>query len=144
MQGKSIMASIVLASSVYLSSVGAAAEKQPIPGGELKILDPSGQQVGTCPLKHTDVEADIVGFVSRVRVRQTFHNSSEKKIEAVYVFPLPQDAAVDDMTMTVGDRRITGQIKPREEAREIYEAAKTAGSLPLCSLISPSTGAHSR
>ena len=127
MDRKSIMASLVLASSVYLASVGAAAEKQSLPGGELKILDPDGQQVDTCPLTQTDVEADIVGFVSRVRVRQTFHNSSEKKIEAVYVFPLPQDAAVDDMTMTVGDRRIVGQIKPREEAREIYEAAKTAG-----------------
>ena len=92
MDRKSIMASLVLASSVYLASVGAAAEKQSLPGGELKILDPDGQQVGTCPLTHTDVEADIVGFVSRVRVRQTFHNPSEKKIEAVYVFPLPQGA----------------------------------------------------
>jgi Ca-activated chloride channel family protein len=101
--------------------------KPALPGGELRILDAQGQAVGACPLKHTDVQADIVGYVGRVTVRQVFHNPTDKKIEAVYVFPLPQDAAVDDMTMQVGERRIVGQIKPREEAREIYEAAKAAG-----------------
>ncbi|MFH1747854.1 MAG: VIT domain-containing protein [Planctomycetota bacterium] len=104
-----------------------AAEKTAMPGGALHILKPDGQTAGACPLKHTDVQADIAGFVGRVTVRQVFHNPTEQKIEAVYVFPLPQDAAVDDMVMTVGDRRIVGQIKEREEAREIYEAAKAAG-----------------
>lgn len=127
MNSKTIVSSVVLASSLWLSAHSVAGETPPLPGGELQILGPGGKQVGACPLKHTDVEADVVGFVGRVRVRQTFHNPLEKKIEAVYVFPLPQDAAVDDMTMTVGDRRIVGQIKPREEAREIYEAAKAAG-----------------
>jgi Ca-activated chloride channel family protein len=127
MNRKSIVSSIVLASSLWLSPPGTAGENPSPPGGELKILGPDGEQVGICPLKHTEVEADVVGFVSRVRVRQTFHNPLDKKIEAVYVFPLPQDAAVDEMTMTVGERRIVGQIKPREEAREVYEAAKTAG-----------------
>ncbi|MCH8242345.1 MAG: hypothetical protein IH897_07015, partial [Planctomycetes bacterium] len=75
----------------------------------------------------SDVEADIAGFIARVTVRQAFHNPLDRKIEAVYVFPLPQGAAVDDMIMTVGDRRIAGQIKPRAEAREVYEAAKAAG-----------------
>jgi Ca-activated chloride channel family protein len=108
-------------------ALGVAQEKPGIPGGELQILGDNGVAAGACPLKHTDVTADIVGFVGRVTVKQTFHNPLSKKIEAVYVFPLPQDAAVDDMVMLVGDRRIVGQIKEREEAREIYEAAKAAG-----------------
>jgi Ca-activated chloride channel family protein len=62
-----------------------------------------------------------------VLVRQTFHNPLATKIEAVYVFPLPADAAVDDMVMTVGERRLVGQIKPRDEARATYEAARAAG-----------------
>jgi Ca-activated chloride channel family protein len=118
---------VVFVSLVLFPAASAGAEKPLLPGGELRILDQDGNQVGACPLQHTDVEADIAGFVSRVRVRQTFHNSLDKKIEAVYVFPLPHDAAVDDMVMTVGDRRIVGQIKPRTEAREIYEAARAAG-----------------
>ena len=96
-------------------------------GGELRILAPDGKPAGVCPLEHTDVAADIAGFVGRVTVRQTFHNPTDSKIEAVYVFPLPQNAAVDDMVMTVGDRRIVARIKPRDEAREIYEAARLAG-----------------
>ncbi|HEY7492465.1 MAG TPA: VIT and VWA domain-containing protein, partial [Candidatus Tectomicrobia bacterium] len=99
----------------------------PVPGGELHILDHQGQPVGACPLKHTTVEASIHGFFSRVRVRQSFYNPLETKIEAVYTFPLPQNAAVDDMVMTVGERRIVSQIKPRDEARTLYESARAAG-----------------
>jgi Ca-activated chloride channel family protein len=65
--------------------------------------------------------------LSRVIVTQEFENPFKDKIEAVYVFPLPQNAAVDDMTMTIGDRTIRGRIKRREEARAIYEAARQAG-----------------
>jgi Ca-activated chloride channel family protein len=104
-----------------------AAGQTEIPGGELQIVGEGGQAVGACPLKHTDVASDIVGFVARTTVKQIFHNPLDKKIEAIYVFPLPQDAAVDDMVMIVGDRRVIGQIKERQEAREIYEAAKAAG-----------------
>ena len=105
----------------------APVEKPEEPGGELRILDPAGKEVGLCPLRHTDVEADVSGYVSRVRVRQTFRNPSTRKVEALYTFPLPQDSAVDDMTMQVGSRRIVGKIKPREEARKVYETAKRSG-----------------
>jgi Ca-activated chloride channel family protein len=97
--------------------------------GELRIVTPDGGTAGACPLDHTEVEADIVGFVARTTVQQTFKNPLEEKIEAVYVFPLPHDAAVDRMVMIVGDTRITAQVKEREEAREIYEAARGAGHL---------------
>lgn len=114
--------------AVLATCLGAVAQsKEPLPGGELQILGDNGVVTGACPLKHTDVTTDIVGYVGRVTVKQTFHNPLNTKIEAVYVFPLPQDAAVDDMVMLVGDRRIVGQIKERGEAREIYEAAKAAG-----------------
>ncbi|MBI2844841.1 MAG: VWA domain-containing protein [Armatimonadetes bacterium] len=95
--------------------------------GELRVLGEDGQPIGQCPLKRTDVKAEISGFVTRVDVTQEFVNPLNEKIEAVYVFPLPQDSAVDRMEMTVGGRTITGDIKRREEARQIYEAAKNAG-----------------
>ncbi len=95
--------------------------------GALKILQPDGTPVGGCPLRHTAVVADVAGFCARVTVRQVFQNPTDRKIEAVYVFPLPQDAAVDDMVMIVGDRRVVGQIHEREQARQIYEAARSAG-----------------
>ncbi|MBX7175032.1 MAG: VWA domain-containing protein [Pyrinomonadaceae bacterium] len=95
--------------------------------GELEAVGKDGKSLGLCPLKHTDVKAEISGFLSRVRVTQEFENKFEKPIEAVYVFPLPQDSAVDDMTMKIGSRTIRGKIMKREEARKIYETAKNAG-----------------
>ena len=80
-------------------------------------------------LKHTDVKADITGFLARVTVTQEFHNTATDKVEAVYVFPLPAMAAVDTMDMYVGDRHVRGDIKHREEARAIYEAARDAGKM---------------
>jgi Ca-activated chloride channel family protein len=95
--------------------------------GSLRILSPEGEVAGLCPLKHTDVKAEISGFIARVVVTQDFENPFDEKIEAVYTFPLPQNAAVDDMTMRVGDRTVRGKIKRREEARAVYEAARAAG-----------------
>ncbi|MBL0185129.1 MAG: VWA domain-containing protein [Candidatus Obscuribacter sp.] len=80
-----------------------------------------------CPLKDTKVTADISGYVARVTVKQKFVNPSNSKIEAVYTFPLSENSAVDEMTMKIGDRTISGTIKKREEARAIYEQARNDG-----------------
>src|SRR3989441_8556019 len=95
--------------------------------GSLQVLDPNGKPKAVCPLKHTDVKAEISGFLARAVVTQEFENPFKEKIEAVYTFPLPQNAAVDDMTMLVGDRTVRGKILRREEAQAVYEAAKNNG-----------------
>ena len=95
--------------------------------GSLLSLDETGTPKDFCPLKHTEVKVEITGFLARTQVTQQFDNPSKEKIEAVYTFPLPQRAAVDDMTLTVGDRIVKAKIKRREEAQAIYEAARTAG-----------------
>ncbi|MDG2304934.1 MAG: VIT and VWA domain-containing protein [Candidatus Binatia bacterium] len=95
----------------------------------LEALGPDGARLGPCPLEHTDVQAEIAGFVTRVRVKQTFSNPFEEPIEAVYTFPLSSDGAVDAMTIRAGERTISGDIRRREEARKIYEDAKSAGKL---------------
>ncbi|MBN1918501.1 MAG: VWA domain-containing protein [Verrucomicrobia bacterium] len=99
---------------------------QDVTQGALRVKAEDGSYV-ECPLKHTDVQAEISGFIARVKVRQTFYNPYNERIEAVYVFPLPHTAAVDQMTMVIGERRIVGLIKRREAARQIYEQAVAAG-----------------
>ncbi|HEC83751.1 MAG TPA: VWA domain-containing protein, partial [Thioploca sp.] len=79
------------------------------------------------PLKHTEVKIDVSGFVASATVTQHYHNQFEKPIEAVYTFPLPNDAAVDDMQMKIGERTIKGLIKRKDEARKIYEQARQRG-----------------
>lgn len=78
-------------------------------------------------LRHTDVRADITGFVSSVTVTQEFENPFASPVEAVYVFPLPEDAAVDEMTLIAGSRVIRATIQKRAEARRMYEQAKAEG-----------------
>jgi Ca-activated chloride channel family protein len=116
---------VVLAS--LTSMTGATVAASGATQGSLYAISSEGQPVAECPLKHTDVKAEISGFLSRVIVTQEFSNPFKEKIEAVYTFPLPQNAAVDDMTMIVGDRTVRGRIKRREEARAVYEAARSAG-----------------
>ncbi|XGW00843.1 MAG: VIT domain-containing protein (plasmid) [Leptolyngbya sp. BL-A-14] len=79
------------------------------------------------PLQHTAVNAHITGNVSRVEVTQTFGNPFTKPLEATYVFPLPEQAAVDAMELRLGDRTIKGSIKKRQEAQQLYEQAKQQG-----------------
>ncbi|MBE9187037.1 after-VIT domain-containing protein [Microcoleus sp. LEGE 07076] len=79
------------------------------------------------PLKKTEVKAKIAGNISRVEVVQKFENPFPESLEAVYVFPLPDEAAVDDMEIKIGNRTIKGDIKRRDEALEIYQKAREQG-----------------
>lgn len=79
------------------------------------------------PRLGTDVDVTVSGPTARVRVTQIFHNPTDGWIEAVYVYPLPEDGAVHELKMIVGDRVIIGEIREREEARTIYEEAKARG-----------------
>lgn len=108
-----------------------AHEPDSIPGCGVLSCIPTGakgpDEYIPVPLDHTQVDAAINGFISRVQVTQQFTNPYNEKIEAVYVFPLPQDSAVSDFIMKIGDRTIRGIIREREEARRIYEEARSQG-----------------
>lgn len=92
----------------------------------LYVRSPDGEKL-VFPLKHTEVRAKIAGILSRVEVSQKFENPFTKPLEAVYIFPLPAEAAVDEMEIKIGEKTIKGSIKKREEAQRIYEKAKQQG-----------------
>ena len=79
------------------------------------------------PVLATEVELRVTGMVVRAVVRQHFTNPSGEWAEGVYVFPLPEDAAVDHLKMRVGDRVIEGVVQERMAAKTTYEAAKKQG-----------------
>jgi Ca-activated chloride channel family protein len=101
-------------------------DSKPGTGALLAKLPNQTEQVPV-PLKHTDVHADVEGYIATVDVTQQYHNPFSEKIEAAYVFPLPANAAVNEFVMTVGERRIRGIIRERQEAERIYAAAKSQG-----------------
>ncbi|MCC6574042.1 MAG: PDZ domain-containing protein [Planctomycetes bacterium] len=85
------------------------------------------ETVGQFPLKHTAVKAEVSGYLGATNVTQTFTNPFNEVIEAVYTFPLPNNAAINDFLMVIGDRRIRGMIRPRAEAEQIYKEARSRG-----------------
>ncbi|MBL8990264.1 MAG: VWA domain-containing protein [Phycisphaerae bacterium] len=102
-----------------LPGSGSMVCSQPQPDGQTRPVP--------IPLKHTAVHAAVSGHVAAVEVVQQYHNPFSSKIEAVYVFPLPENAAVSDFVMTIGTRRIRGVIRDRAEAEQIYADARAAG-----------------
>jgi len=75
----------------------------------------------------TDVTFDVSGPIARAVVKQRFRNNETDWAEGLYVFPLPEGAAVDHFRLRIGDQVIEGQVKERIEAKRTYERAKSEG-----------------
>lgn len=82
---------------------------------------------GRLPLTALDVSAHITGLTAEVLVRQTFVNLFSEHLEATYIFPLPDRAAVTSFRLTVAGRTIVGDLKERGQARAEYDQAIQAG-----------------
>jgi Ca-activated chloride channel homolog len=95
--------------------------------GELPRLELAKDSAKKLSLEHTHVSAKLHGFVAEVEVAQTYSNPFPEPIEAVYVFPLPENSAVNHLHMLIGERRIEAEVKERRVARTMYEEAKRSG-----------------
>jgi Ca-activated chloride channel homolog len=97
------------------------------PGSGAMVVKSKTTKDVPLPLKHTDVKASVFGYIATVSVTQQFQNPFDSKIEATYVFPLPHNAAINEFIMKIGERRIRGIIRERQEAERIYQEAKSQG-----------------
>jgi Ca-activated chloride channel family protein len=91
------------------------------------LLWKMAQGYATATTVNTDVDMKISGLVARVSIRQEFRNEGSEWVEGIYVFPLPDRAAVDQMRLHIGDRFIEGEIREKEQAKKEYEEAKRSG-----------------
>lgn len=87
----------------------------------------NNEKYSSALIQQSDYQVTINGLLAKVNFTQTFKNSSNDFIEAVYVFPLVDDASVSSMIMGIGERRIVGKIKEKQQAQKLYTKAKTAG-----------------
>ncbi len=78
-------------------------------------------------LAHTAVHARVTGNLARVEMTQLYQNPTDRRLEATYAFPLPENAAVTDMLFRIGNRVVMSEVKRREEARRTYEQARDEG-----------------
>src|SRR5215217_804492 len=82
---------------------------------------------GNLPLLGIDVDATLTGLVARVALTQTFGNRFDRPLEATYILPLPDRAAVTEFRMEVGERVVEGVLKERGQARADYDTAVKEG-----------------
>ena len=119
-----------LAVALLLSRPGLGQESESAPDKTLSPFffvqteDPGLDQL---PLKAVSATVNIAGVIADVTVAQVYTNEGEQPLEATYVFPASTRAAVYGMEMTIADRRVTAEIREREQAREEYEQAREEG-----------------
>jgi Ca-activated chloride channel family protein len=87
----------------------------------------AGDSAVPAPVLGSTVEVRVTGIIARAKVTQIFKNPSKEWVEGIYIFPLPEDAAVDTLRLKIGDRTVQGVIQEKGEARQTYEAAKQQG-----------------
>lgn len=78
-------------------------------------------------LLETDVDIEVSGMLAYTLVSQRFVNTTEDWVEGQYLFPLPDDSAVESLRIQIADRLIEGDIQERGQARETYRAARAEG-----------------
>jgi Ca-activated chloride channel homolog len=109
------------------SGTGAQESPPRVTHGSLLVNSHVAGRPDEVPAVRTDVRMRVTGPIARVAVTQEFRNPAAEWLEGVYVFPLPEGAAVDAMRLRVGTRVIEGQVREREEARQTYQQAQQAG-----------------
>lgn len=129
--GETVAAELPVDDGTRCSGTAVPAEALPIdPKAELsqgRMAIKQGDAWLGLPLRETRYDTVIVGNMAETSVVQVFHNPTKDRLEALYNFPLPADAAVDDYWIRVGNREIRGLMKSRADARKTYEAARDAG-----------------
>ena len=145
--GGSWLLLIVTAAAVLFAAIGARAQTAGDAGvaevteaekfesvsinesGSGDLLFSSSEPGQFIPAVHLGTEVDIRvrGLVAEVTLEQQFRNTSNDWQEAVYVLPLPENAAVNGLEIVIGERRIVGKVREREEARKVYKKAREEG-----------------
>jgi Ca-activated chloride channel homolog len=76
---------------------------------------------GSYEIREVSIDGRVRDQVAEVQVSQTFHNPSSFPLESEFLFPLPEEGAIQNFVLLVDGRELPGRLLPKEEARRIYE-----------------------
>ena len=122
---KLIVLMLMCLSNVFASKSVEIKSINDVKEGSFLVRNENGDRYKIIPTVNTSVSIDIKGMVSSTTVDQTFTNDSSEPIEAIYVFPLPPNSAVNNMTMIIGDRVIQGIMKEKMAAKKLMKMLKS-------------------
>ncbi len=94
--------------------------------GELLVLG-EDRRLEPAPMLSQKVKVSVSGITARVVVEQRFANSGSSWVEAVYVFPLPDESSVDHLRLRIGERVLDGMIMEKSAAKKTHEKARSEG-----------------
>jgi Ca-activated chloride channel family protein len=112
---------------LLLALASRAGAQQPDPDG-LQFASSDGAWRDAAVLD-TDVHFRIQGLLAEVTVEQTYRNDSKDWIEGRYLLPLPENAAVHALNLQIGERTVVGEVREKQEAQAIYQAAAQQGQV---------------
>jgi Ca-activated chloride channel family protein len=93
--------------------------------GGLIALAEQGEQ--PLPLRSVKVRAAIAGDCCRTVIEQHFYNALKQPMEAIHIFPLPEEGAVVEMVLKAGDVTVSAECRERGQAEKAFEEARQAG-----------------
>mgnify|MGYP000179841045 CR=1 FL=1 len=95
--------------------------------GLLHFTDSQGNWQEPALVLESEFDVTVSGLIADTRLTRRFRNTSGDWREGIFVFPLPEQASVHALTMTVGDRIIKGEVRPKAQARREYAKARDSG-----------------
>ncbi|MBL7076724.1 MAG: VWA domain-containing protein [Kiritimatiellae bacterium] len=85
------------------------------------MLIPKDASLPPLAIKHQRVDIQIKDGVATAKIEQVFKNNVNRDLEAVFVFPLPENAAISDFAMFINGKRMSGELVEKDKARKIYQ-----------------------
>ncbi len=107
------------------------ANTNPLPAqqqtAQLRLVETKSKKINHAILLKAHAQVKANAIATSVTLTQTFKNNTADWVEGTYVFPLPENAAVDKMTMQIGEKKIVGKIREKKQAQQLYQAAVDNG-----------------
>ncbi|KAM3616930.1 uncharacterized protein V6R79_026323 [Siganus canaliculatus] len=127
--GVAVTADCLLFLHTVLTDSSDRSETDPsvFPGIKMNCCGLTTIQKEPVPLKSIEVEVEVRDHVATVVSTLNYENKEDKPLEAVFVFPLPGDAAVCHFSATIGRTQIVAEVKEKQQAREDYDDALSSG-----------------
>ncbi len=96
-------------------------------GGEMKFSNAEKNITHNSISQNTSMEVSVSGLIVQVKIRQQFRNNSDQWMNGRYLFPLPENAAVNEYRLRVDEKLIESEVHEKSEAKKIYQTAKANG-----------------